>query len=182
MFEAKKAPPRGRPFAAWRIVVWLVMLLAAFGFVSSGAMAVALVQAISGAGSAPADARHALVIQLIWTGVTVAIAFPVMVIALATLRWREWARKALRVASLALIIVACWTAWTAWGAKGILEQQIAMGMQAGAPPEAIAKAMKDHSILLVAIVLKVVSVPVLAWLAWMLGSVRVRQQFAGPVL
>jgi hypothetical protein len=42
--------------------------------------------------------------------------------------------------------------------------------------------MKARSILLVGIVLKAISVPVLAWLAWALGSVSVRQQFAQPAL
>jgi len=54
--------------------------------------------------------------------------------------------------------------------------------QAGLPPELLARGMKARSILMVGVVLKAVSVPVLAWLAWVLGSVSVRQQFAQPAL
>jgi hypothetical protein len=54
--------------------------------------------------------------------------------------------------------------------------------QGGLAPEQVLRDLKLRSILVVGIVLKTVSVPVLAWLAWALGSVPVRQQFAQPAL
>jgi len=79
-------------------------------------------------------------------------------------------------------VLAIWATYTAvvafhqWQEIGVV-----LG-DANLPPELLARAMKTRSILLVGVVLKAVSVPILAWLAWVLGSVSVRQQFAQPAL
>jgi len=180
MFKALKGARHSRPFAPWRIVVWLVMLLAAVGFVINTYGAILAANAI-GALSAEAiaaggpDPR----IVLAWSLAYAFAAFAVMALALGTLRWREWGRSAMRVVAGVLAIWAIYTAAVAFHQS----QEIAAVLtQAGLPPELLARGMKARSILMVGVVLKAVSVPVLAWLAWVLGSVSVRQQFAQPAL
>ena len=178
MFEAKKAPGFNRPFAPWRIVVWLVMLLAAVGFVINGYAAVAFGQAVaamSDATAADMDPR----IALAWSVGYALAAFATMAIALATLRWRERARRAMRVIA---VLLAVWAAWTAWIAFGQWQQLGVVLGQAGLPPDLLLAGTKHRNILFVGLLLKAVSVPILGWLAWVLGTVRVRQQFAAPVL
>ena len=180
MFKTVRGARGAQPFALWRIVVWLVMLLAAVGFVinaygaviAGGAIGSLSPEAIAAGGPDPR-------ILMAWSlGYTVG-AFAVMVLALGTLRWREWGRRAMRVVAGVLAVWALYTAWMAfhqWQEIGVV-----LG-QPGLPPELLIQATKARSILFVGIVLKAVSVPVLAWLAWVLGSVTVRQQFAQPTL
>lgn len=179
MFEAALGARRARPFAPWRIVVWLVMLLAAAGFVVNAYAGFVFGQAV-GAMSAEAvangpDPR----IALLWSlGYTLG-AFGIMVVALSTLRWRDWARSTMRIVALLLMV---WAAYTAWFAYGQWQQLGIVLGQAGLPPDLVLEASRRRSIMLMGVVLKVVSVPLLAWLAWALGSLRVRQQFTGSGL
>jgi glucan phosphoethanolaminetransferase (alkaline phosphatase superfamily) len=180
MFKALKGARHARPFAPWRIVVWLVMLLAAVGFVintygaiiAAGAIGSMTPEALAAGGPDPR-------VLMAWSLSYSLGAFAVMVLALGTLRWREWGRRAMRVVAGVLAVWAIYTAVVAfhqWQEIGVV-----LG-QDGLPPELLARGMKARSILLVGVVLKAISVPVLAWLAWALGSVSVRQQFAQPAL
>jgi hypothetical protein len=178
VFEAKKAPNRARPFAFFRIVVWMVMLLAAVGFVINGYASVVIGQAAAAMSSADAADMNPR-IALAWSVGYALAAFATMAIALATLRWREKARRAMRVIAL---VLAVWAAWTAWIAFGQWQQLGVVLGQAGLPADLLAAGMKHRNILFIGMVLKVVSVPVLAWLSWVLGTLRVRQQFAAPAL
>ncbi|QWT19135.1 hypothetical protein KPL74_15450 [Bacillus sp. NP157] len=178
MFEARKNPVHARPFAAWRIVVWLVMLLAAMGFVINGYASVIIGQALFAmTDAAAADARPG--VALAWSIGYAVAAFATMAIALATLRWRDRARQAMRVIAVPL---ALWAAWTAWIAFGQWQQLGVVLGQAGLPPDLLMAGIKHRNILLVGVVLKAVSVPVLAWLAWILGRPRVREQFGALAL
>lgn len=177
MFEAKKTPALGRPFAPWRIVVWLVMLLAAVGFVINGYASVVIGQAAAGMSAADAAEMNPYV-ALAWSVGYALAAFATMAVALATLRWREKGRAAMRIIA---VLLAAWAAWTAWLAFGQWQQLGAVLGQAGLPADLLAAGMKHRNILLIGVLLKAVSVPVLAWLAWALGTLRVRQQFATPL-
>jgi len=165
-----------RPFAPWRIVVWLMMLLAAVGFVihafaavvSAGAIGSMSAEAIAAGGPDPR-------VQLAWALVYATATFVVMAVALGTLRWREWGRRAIRAVALVLIV---WFAWTAWVEFRQWQQVGVVLGQAGLPPDELAEWTRRRSILLVGALLKLVSIPILGWLAWAVGSVRVRQQFA----
>jgi hypothetical protein len=180
VFKAARGAKRSRPFAPWRIVVWLVMLLAATGFVINSYASVLIGRAV-GAVSAEAIAAGAgdPRIGLAWSLAYALAAFVVMAVALGTLRWREWGRRAMRVIALLLLV---WAAYTAWGSFDQWTQLGAVLSQAGLPADLLAAGQKHRTILLVGLVLKGVSVPVLGWLSWMLGSVSVRQQFAQPAL
>lgn len=178
MFQAAKGARHARPFAPWRIVVWLVMLLAAAGFVINTYASVLFAHAV-GAVSAEAIAAGAgdPRIGLLWSLAYALAAFVVMVLSLGTLRWRDWGRRAMRVVALLLLVWAAYTAWVSfdqWGQLGTVLSQT------GLPADLLAAGQKHRTILLIGLVLKIVSVPVLAWLSWILGSVPVRQQFAQP--
>lgn len=169
------APGGGRPFAPWRIVVWLVMLLSAVGFVINGYAAVMFGQAVGAItpeaiANGGADPRVALA----WSLGYALVAFVIMALALSTLRWREWGRTWLRLAAVPLMI---WAAYTAWIAFGQWQQLGVVLAQPGLPPELLAMAMKHRTMMLVGLSMKLVSVPVLGWMAWKLGTVRVREQF-----
>ena len=176
MFKAARGVKRPRPFAPWRIVVWLVMLLAAAGFVINTYASVLIGHAI-GAVSADAIAAGASDprIGLMWSLAYALAAFFVMAVALGTLRWREWGRRAMRAVALLLLV---WAAYTAWGSYDQWNQLGAVLSQPGLPADLLAAGEKHRTILFIGLVLKTVSVPVLAWLSWALGSVSVRQQFA----
>lgn len=176
MLGAAKGAQRSRPFAPWRIVVWLVMLLAAVGFVINTYASVVLANAV-GAVSPEAIAAGAgdPRVGMMWSLAYALAAFVVVVVSLATLRWRDWGRRAMRV--IALLLLA-WSAYTAWVSFDQWQQLGVVLNQAGLPPQLLAMGQKHRTILLVGLVLKVVSVPVLGWLSWVLGSVGVRQQFA----
>ena len=176
MFGVAKGAQRSRPFASWRIVVWLVMLLAAVGLVINTYAALVLARAV-GAVSAEAIAAGAgdPRVGMMWSLAYALAAFAVVVVTLGTLRWREWGRRAMRVVALLLLV---WSAYTAWVSFDQWQQLGVVLAQAGLPPELLAAGEKHRTILLVGLVLKAVSVPVLGWLSWVLGSVGVRQQFA----
>jgi len=177
--QAAKGAQRVRPFAPWRIVVWLVMLLAAAGFVLNLFAAVVAGHAIGALSDEALAQGPDPRIVLAWALAYTFAAFAVMAIALSALRWRDWARNAMRLAALLLMV---WAAYTAWITYGQWQQAGIVLAQAGMPPEQAVPEARKQMILLVALVLKLVSVPVLGWLAWALGSARVRQQFALPAL
>lgn len=180
MFKAAKGVKRPRPFAPWRIVVWLVMLLAAVGFVINSYAAIVIGHAV---GSVSADAIAAGAadprLGLLWSLAYALAAFFVMAVSLGTLRWREWGRRAMRVVALLLLV---WAGYTAWVSFDQWSQLGTVLSQPGLPADLLAAGEKHRTILLIGLVLKVVSVPALGWLSWMLGSVSVRQQFATPSL
>ncbi|MDR6938043.1 hypothetical protein [Luteibacter sp. 3190] len=177
---AIRGPKRTRPFALWRIVVWIMMLLAAVGFVIHAFAAVVSAGAI---GAVSAEALAAGVpdprVRLMWSLAYALAAFVTIAVTLSALRWRAWSRSVLRVIAL---VLAVWFAWTAWIEFGQWKQVGAVLAQAGLSADDLAEWTRRRTILLAGVVLKLVSIPVLAWLAWVLGSLRVRQQFAAPSL
>lgn len=173
------APGGGRPFAPWRILVWLVMLLAAAGFVLNTYAAVVIGGAVTAMSAEAASQGPDPRVALAWTVGYLLAAFVVMVFALSTLRWREWARSGMRV--IALLLVA-WAAYTAWVGYDQWQQMGVVLSQPGLPAPLLEMAAKHRTILLIGVVLKLVSIPVLAWLAWALGSVKVREQFGQVAL
>lgn len=179
MLKARKRDVFARPFAAWRIVAWLVMLLAAVGFVINAYIAVLSGGAIHDlTPEAIADGPDPR-IALAWALAYTIAAFAIMAISLSTLRWREWARRAMRVVAPLLMV---WAAYTAWVSFEQWQQIGAVLGQPGLPPELLALGEKRRTILLAGLLLKVVSIPVLGWMAWALGTVPVRQQFARTAL
>lgn len=179
MLAVKRGASRARPFASWRIVVWLVMLLAAGGFVVNAYAAVVMAGAIGSLkGELPPGVTDPR-IQLAWAIASSLLAFATMAVSLSTLRWMGWARDAMRVLALVLAVLAIYTGYVMYAQW---QQVGALLAQPGLPEQILAGLARQRTIMLVALILKVVSVPVLAWLFWVLGTPRVRRQFAPSAL
>lgn len=172
---AIKGVKHARPFAPWRIVVWLVMLLAASGFVVNSYAAIVIGPAVGAMTAEAVAAGPDPRVALAWSLGYALAAFAIMAVALSTLRWREWARGTMRALALLLMV---WAAYTAWFAYGQWQQMGVVLDQPGLPADFVIAAGRQRTIMLVSLLLKIASVPLLGWLGWVLGSVKVRRQFA----
>lgn len=137
-------------FASWRIGIWVVLLLAAFGGVQY--------------------ARHGDYLYL-------AGAFAVIVVCAGGILRQGWARQALRV--LVLLLTA-WALVTAalmllqWDQFEQARQHALAQQQSPLVLVLIEQAQRSY---LIGLVLKALVVPLLLWLAWRLGQPGVRAQF-----
>ncbi len=169
--------PRRRGFALWRVVVWLLLLLAAFGCVQYFSHA----ELLWGQRHAfvPGGAElHTLHRLLAWDVVYLLAALTLIVLCAGCILRQAWARPALRVAAgvLALWMLASGGAmlveWPSlWHASS---DAVAQLHDHAALQQALLHA--QHSFLL-ALVLKGLAVPVLLWLSWRMGTPAVRAQF-----
>lgn len=170
--------PRGSgpSFAPWRIVTWLLLLLAAFGIFQY------CVHAWHVAGllhTAAWKSRHAeLVRMLAWDIAYLVAACLAVACAAGALLRRGWARPALRVVAgvlavwllvTTIMLLARWSAFD-HQATALMEGKKPGGMVR----EMVAQMRRQY---LVAMVFKALSIPVLAWLSWRLGRPAVRAQF-----
>lgn len=176
---ALRAEPlrHGRTFAVWRVVVWLLLLLAAFGCLQYFRHA-ELLWTQRQALASSVEASAALRVMLAWDIAYLLAAMVLIVLCAGCILRQAWARPALRVAAglLALWMLASGVAmlvqWPAFehasaDALGQLHGDVALR-------QALVQARHTY---LAALVLKAVAVPVLLWLAWSLGCAGVRAQF-----
>lgn len=165
-------------FAAWRVVVWLLLLLAAFGCAQylrhASLMRTQLRQLAPGSGDAAAMLQH----MLAWDVVYLLAALVLIVLCAACILRQGWARVPLRVASG---LLAVWVAVT--GVMLLLQwwqfdrASIEALVQLRADPvlqQAVQHARRSYRL---ALAFKVVAAPLLLWLAWRLGAPGVRAQF-----
>ena len=145
------ASAANRRFAPWAIGPWVLLLLAAIGFVQY--------------------LRHA---EYLYLGVAVAV---IVVCAGCILR-QAWSRSAMQVLAL---LLATWSLVTAvlmlqqWGDFEIARQHARAQPQLGEMALwMIARAQRTWQ---VGIALKLAAIPALLWLAWQLGRPAVRAQF-----
>ncbi|SFR92166.1 hypothetical protein SAMN05216570_0645 [Dyella sp. OK004] len=147
----RDAAHAGRGFAAWRIALWLLLLLAAFGGVQY--------------------LRYAQYPYLVG-------AFAVIVVCVGCIMQQEWARRAMRVLA---VLLALWSLATGglmlaqWGQF----EQARQAAQAQPQLAELATMMIEHAkrIFEIVLVIKAVAVPVLLWLSWQLGLPAVRKEF-----
>jgi hypothetical protein len=176
---AMRAAPvaRGPRFTLWRVLVWLLLLLAAFGCVQYFNHAELLWRqrhAFAG-GSAAAGALQRL---LAWDVVYLLAAFALIVLCAGCILRQPWGRPCLRVAAA---VLALWMLATA-GAMLVQWPSLlhastdAMAQLDGHAALQQALLHARHSYLL-ALALKAIAVPVLLWLSWRLGVPAVRAQF-----
>lgn len=164
-------------FAWWRMLAWVLLLLAAFG----GVQYIHHAQQVWGALQAlPAgDTQNAPVLHnmLSWD-IGYLIAALVVIVACAGCILRQaWARPVLRVVALVLCVwsayrgILMWQQWQSFDAVNIL-------FASGQPsPGQVAQMADLRRILLAGFGLRVAAVPILLWLAWQLGHPAVRLQF-----
>lgn len=167
----------GRGFAIWRVVVWLLLLLAAFGCVQYLGHAQLLWgqrQGLVPAGTASAELHR----MLAWDIAYLLAAFALIVLCAGCILRQAWARPALRVAAALLALwmlasggalVVHWPAFDRSSADALAQLHGDATLR-----QALLHARHSY---LVALVLKAVAVPVLLWLAWSLGRPVVCAQF-----
>lgn len=160
---------RRSPLALWRIALWLILLLAAFGAMQYSVHAQRVWSVLGGA-AIDADGRAALHTMLAWdTAYFLGAAAMVVLCAAAILR-QGWARLPLRVALalLALGLIASgsllFRQWLAWSRMPHVAQTALQVAQ---------ETRRVH----VALAFDVAGVALLAWLVWQLGRPVVREQF-----
>lgn len=153
-----------RGLAVWRIVVWLILLFAAFGCLQYVRHAGAVWTQLQLLPVANREAVTALRTMLAWDAAYLLAAFAVIVVCAGGILRQAWARPSLRWVSLLLAV------WVAISGGLLLA-----AMPADAAP-ATMLAQLPHSYLL-ALAMKVVAIPLLLWLAWRLGHPAVRAQF-----
>lgn len=169
----RRVAPRG--FALWRVALWLLLLLAAFGC----AQYLAHMQLLWAHrdGLSPADTATWRTL-LAWDIGYFAVAFALIVLCAGCILRQAWARAPMRVVCTALalwalvtggMLAAQWLAFERSSADALL--QLASGDRLRA---AIVHARRSYRI---ALGLKLLAIPVLLWLAWLLGAPTVRAQF-----
>jgi hypothetical protein len=164
-------------FAWWRMIVWVLLLVAGFGCVQY----IRHVQQLWGvlqtlpAGDSDIDQVHAM---LAWDAGYFIVAFAVIVVSAGCILRQAWARPVLRVLSLGLAVWAAYravVAWYQWHMLMVLGPAlVAMGH---ATLEQIAEAQHMQHLMLISAGVGAVAVVVLLWLAWQLGQPAVRLQF-----
>lgn len=171
------ADPRhaSRGFAAWRMVAWLLLLLAGFGCVQY--LSHAQMLWAQRANVAPADGA-ALHRMLAWDIGYFLAAFALIVLCAGCILRQGWARVPLRVACGALAL------WALVGGGMMLAQWPQFDR---ASADALAQLGRDdvmraavlhaRRVYRMTLGLKAAAIPVLLWLAWRLGTPVVRMQF-----
>lgn len=140
-----------RRFAAWAIVPWMLLLLAGFGCVQY--------------------LQHAEYGYL-------AAATGVIVVSAGCILRQAWARPVMRVLA---VLLALWALLSGalmlrhWGDFDVaLQHALAQPQLAELALWLVKRAQRTWQ---VSLVLKAIAIPLLLWLAWRLGDVRVRAQF-----
>lgn len=168
---------RGRQFMLWRVLVWLLLLLAAFGCVQYLSHA-QLLWSQRQAYAADAVALRTLHRLLAWDIAYLLAAFTLIVLCAGCILRQGWARPAMRVAAavLALWMLASGGAMLAQWPQLLQASRDALGQlhDQAALQQAVLHARRSY---LLALVLKGLAVPVLLWLSWRLGTPTVRMQF-----
>ncbi|HET7359914.1 MAG TPA: hypothetical protein VFJ04_07185 [Rhodanobacteraceae bacterium] len=159
-------------FAPWRIVCWVLLLLAALGILQYADHAWR-VGSLLHAGADPALRR-----MLAWDVAYLAGACITLGATAGALLRREWARRLLRVVAVLLALwalatgIAVLAQWSAF-------QHVSAQLLARPGTTADDRIVLAHArrVFIAGTALKLVAVPVLAWLAWRLGVPGVRSQF-----
>jgi hypothetical protein len=167
--------PDARGFAPWRVVVWLLLLLAAFGCVQYLSHAQLLWAHRANLSPADSDAMYRM---LAWDAGYFVAAFAVIVLCAGCILRQAWARTPLRVACALLVL------WTLVGGGMMLAQWPQFDR---ASADALAQLGNDEvmrnavlharRVYRITLVLKAVAIPLLSWLAWKLGTPTVAMQF-----
>lgn len=177
MGRKSAVPPASRlGLSGWRVVTWLLLLLAVFGILQYSVHAWHVAEWLRKGGQAPSHA--ALTRMLAWDIAYLVGACITLTVAAAALLRRGWARPALRVVAgllalwllaTALMLVAHWS-----GFSHRTEELMSLPGLADGARMLLERARRNY---LVGMGLKLAAVPILAWLSWYLGRVRVRGQF-----
>lgn len=178
-FTMRAGAPASRPML-WRIVLWLILLLAAFGclqYVHHAQQVWAHLQALAPGDAQGASALHGM---LAWDLAYLLAAFALIVLCAGGILHQAWSRLPLQGAA---VVLAAWSAlsglWLFQQWHAFVQSASDMAAADGTQAAVALQALLDHArrSYRIGIALKAVSVPVLLWLAWRLGQPQVRAQF-----
>lgn len=173
--HAATTTSRFRP-SIWRVVTWLLLLLAVFGIFQYSVHAWHVLATLRTLGES--DVHAAMTRMLAWDVAYLAGACVTLAAAAGALLRRGWARPVLRVVAgllalwllaTAIMLGARWTSFNHHSSMLMAQSNLGEAGQA-----LLARVRRSY---IVAIALKAVAVPVLVWLAWRLGVPSVRAQF-----
>lgn len=165
-------------FAWWRMLTWLLLLLAAFGgvqYIHHAQQVWGVMQALPPGDDQGAASLH---IMLAWDLGYLAASLVVIAACAGCILRQAWARSALRVIALVLGVwmayrgILLWQQWQAFDAANAA--LLASGQVSTAAHMQLADLRR---VLLLGLGLRVVAIPILLWLAWQLGQPAVRLQF-----
>jgi hypothetical protein len=173
-------PARSRGLMLWRILVWLLLLVCAFGclqYLQHGELVWAQLHKQPPPPSAEVSTLHGM---LAWDVGYLLAAFGLIVICAGCILRQAWARPSLRVAAVVLV---CWllvSGYLQWHDLQSLSSSsaaiVAQAQQQGTPGavQFMAKLERGYQL---ALAFKVVGLIAFAWLAWTLGKPATRAQF-----
>lgn len=167
MAEAASPPPG---FAAWRLALWVILLLAAFGAMQYGVHAQRVWSVLQ---LAPVDAagRATLHAMLAWDAAYFLAAAMLVVFCAAGILRQGWARPVLRVAlgllAAGLLVsgVLLYRQWLGWHG------------QPHAVADAAALVAQESRRVHLSLAFDATAIVMLIWLVWRLGQPEVRAQF-----
>lgn len=174
------AAPSRRPML-WRVVVWMLLLVSAFGALQY----VKHMQNVWGqigensASLQPAqlDALHGM---LGWDAAYLLVVFVLIVVCAGCILRQGWARPCMRVAAVALAVWLLITGYLQWRDLQALAANgaaiLAKAQQQGTPGAApmLVHLQRGYQL---ALVFKAIGIVASLWLAWRLGHASVRVQF-----
>jgi hypothetical protein len=169
---------RSAGFAWWRMLVWVLLLLAGFGGVQYVSHAQQVWGVLKSLPPGDATASSALYGMLAWDAGYLVVAFALIVVCAGCILRQGWARPVLRLIALALCIWSAYRGvllWQQWGALNQAGAALATGAQASALEGAQLTDLRH--IVLAGLGLRIIAVPALLWLSWQLGQPAVRLQF-----
>lgn len=169
---------RVRTFAAWRVVVWLLLLLAVFGcvqYIRHASLVWTQSQALAAGSAVAAGALHRM---LAWDLVYLLAALALIILCAACILRQGWSRIPMRVAACVLslwvlvtgvMLLMQWWQFDRASADALAQLHANPTLQL-----ALLHARRSYRL---ALGMKVIAVPLLLWLAWRLGTLGVRSQF-----
>lgn len=167
------APPRAAPrFAFWRLGLWVIVLLSAFGIVQYQLHARQVLAQLDAVPARATDAIAALRQMLAWDLLYLVAAVVLLVLCGAGILRQRWSRSVLRVA---LSVLALWMLFT--GVLLLRQWQMFNNLPPGLAQAAAAQVAQARRAIELGLLLKAISVLLPAWLVWRLGVPGVRSQF-----
>ncbi|MDA3914887.1 hypothetical protein [Oleiagrimonas sp.] len=163
---------RHTPF---RILVWVILLLSAWGILQYVTHASHVLHALG----RPATAHAKLWWMLVWDAIYVLVAGVMLVATTGALMWRRWARGMLRGVCIGLALYSLASGvllFAQWQSFSLASTD--MMAQAVDPRIAHTLYLQARRITMVGLALKLVAVPLLGWVWWQLGTPSLRRRFA----
>jgi hypothetical protein len=164
-------------FAWWRMIAWVLLLVAGFGcvqYIRHAQQLWGVLQTLP-AGDSDVDKAHAM---LAWDAGYFIVAFVVIVVSAACILRQAWARPVLRVLSLALAVWFAYLSVFTWYQSLTLKKLGTALSSVGNSASGQATQIQHlQNITSISAGISAVAVVVLLWLAWQLGQPAVRLQF-----